>query len=166
MTPCQKLVKQEGTAKRTESMQQSSATPSYIFGFWGLRKIVACSQSSSQCLFIDPNLAISYTSYSTEVRFQDSDVFFINCNACWFLDSVTTITFHIRSHITANASAVELIGNARSGTCTRIEPPTFCLKNPNAIHPKSHGTTPSRPASAERSSPGVYNQNPGFRDGQ
>ena len=24
----------------------------YIFGFWGLRKIVACSQSSSQCLLV------------------------------------------------------------------------------------------------------------------
>ena len=53
MTPCQKLLKQEGTARRIESMQQSSATPSsYIFGFWGLRKIVACSQSSSQCLLV------------------------------------------------------------------------------------------------------------------
>ena len=51
MTPCQKLLKQEGTARRIESMQQSSATP-YIFGFWGLRKIVACSQSSSQCLLV------------------------------------------------------------------------------------------------------------------
>ena len=27
MTPCQKLLKQEGTARRIESMQQSSATP-------------------------------------------------------------------------------------------------------------------------------------------
>ena len=27
MTPCQKLLKQEGTAMRIESMQQSSATP-------------------------------------------------------------------------------------------------------------------------------------------
>ena len=26
--------------------------PPYIFGFWGLRKIVACSQSSSQCLLV------------------------------------------------------------------------------------------------------------------
>ena len=31
-------------------MQQSSATPSLHLDFWGLRKIVACSQSSSQCL--------------------------------------------------------------------------------------------------------------------
>ena len=30
MTPCQKLLKQEGTARRIESMQQSSATPPYI----------------------------------------------------------------------------------------------------------------------------------------
>ena len=27
MTPCQKLLKQEGTARRIESVQQSSATP-------------------------------------------------------------------------------------------------------------------------------------------
>ena len=27
MTPCQKLLKQEGTARRIETMQQSSATP-------------------------------------------------------------------------------------------------------------------------------------------
>ena len=26
--------------------------PPYIFGFWGLRKSVACSQSSSQCLLV------------------------------------------------------------------------------------------------------------------
>ena len=52
MTPCQKLLKQEGTAKRIESMQQSSATPSLHHGFWGLRKIVACFQSSSQFLLV------------------------------------------------------------------------------------------------------------------
>ena len=33
-------------------MQQSSATPSLHLGFWGLRKIVACSKSSSQCLLV------------------------------------------------------------------------------------------------------------------
>ena len=40
MTLCQRLLKQEGTARRIESMQQSSATPSLHLGFWGLRKIV------------------------------------------------------------------------------------------------------------------------------
>ena len=50
MTPCQKLLKQEGSA-RIESMQQSSVTPSLHLGFWGLRKIVACSQSS-HCLLV------------------------------------------------------------------------------------------------------------------
>ena len=33
-------------------MQQSSATQSLHLSFWGLRKIVACSHSSSQCLLI------------------------------------------------------------------------------------------------------------------
>ena len=33
-------------------MQQSSATQSLYFGFWGLRMIVACSHSSSQCLLV------------------------------------------------------------------------------------------------------------------
>ena len=33
-------------------MQQSSATQSLHIDFWGLRKIVACSQSSSQCLLV------------------------------------------------------------------------------------------------------------------
>ena len=33
-------------------MQQSSATPSLHHSFWGLQKIVACSQSSSQCLLV------------------------------------------------------------------------------------------------------------------
>ena len=47
-----KLLKQEGTPRRIESMQQSSATPSLHLGFGGLRKIVACSQSSSQCLLV------------------------------------------------------------------------------------------------------------------
>ena len=47
MTPCQKLLKKEGTAsaRRIESMQHSSS-------LWGLRKIVACSQSPSQCLLV------------------------------------------------------------------------------------------------------------------
>ena len=55
MTPCQKLQIQEGTARRrrSESMQQSSATQSLHLSFWGLRKIVACSHSSSsQCLLV------------------------------------------------------------------------------------------------------------------
>ena len=43
MTPCQKLLKQEGTARWIESMQQSSATLSLHLGNWGLWKIVACS---------------------------------------------------------------------------------------------------------------------------
>ena len=33
-------------------MQQSSATPSLHLSFWGLRKIVAYSHSSSQCLLV------------------------------------------------------------------------------------------------------------------
>ena len=36
MTPCQKLLKQEGTARRIESMQQSSATPSLHLWFLGV----------------------------------------------------------------------------------------------------------------------------------
>ena len=39
-------------ARRSESMQQSSATQSLHPSFWGLRKIVACSHSSSQCLLV------------------------------------------------------------------------------------------------------------------
>ena len=33
-------------------MQQSSTTTSLHLSFWGLRKIVACSHSSSQCLLV------------------------------------------------------------------------------------------------------------------
>ena len=33
-------------------MQQSSATQSLHLSFWGLRKVVACSHSSSQCLLV------------------------------------------------------------------------------------------------------------------
>ena len=40
------------TARRIESMQQSFATQSLHLAFWGLRKIVACSQSFSQCLLV------------------------------------------------------------------------------------------------------------------
>ena len=36
MTLCQKLLKQEGTARRIESMQQSSATPSLHLWFLGV----------------------------------------------------------------------------------------------------------------------------------
>ena len=36
MTPCQELLKQEGTARRIESMQQSSATPSLNLWFLGV----------------------------------------------------------------------------------------------------------------------------------
>ena len=52
MTPCQKLLKQEGTARRIESMQQSSATPKNRDEGRGLQKIAAFSQSSSQCLLV------------------------------------------------------------------------------------------------------------------
>ena len=52
MTPCQKLLKQEGTARWIESMQQSSATPKNRDVGRGLRKIVARSQSTSQCLLV------------------------------------------------------------------------------------------------------------------
>ena len=38
MTPCQKLLKQEGTARRIESMQQSSATPSLHLWFLGVEE--------------------------------------------------------------------------------------------------------------------------------
>ena len=38
--------------RRIESMQQSSATPKKQDVGIGLRKIVACSQSSSQCLLV------------------------------------------------------------------------------------------------------------------
>ena len=44
------MLKQEGTARWIESMQQSSATPENRDVGRGLRKIVACSQSTSQCL--------------------------------------------------------------------------------------------------------------------
>ena len=40
MTPCQKLLKQEGTVRRIESMQQSSETPKTQDVGWGLWKIV------------------------------------------------------------------------------------------------------------------------------
>ena len=43
---------QEGTVRRIESMQQSSATPKNQDVGRGLRKIVACSQSSLQCLLV------------------------------------------------------------------------------------------------------------------
>ena len=33
-------------------MQQSSATQSLHLSFWGLRNIVACSHSSSQCVLV------------------------------------------------------------------------------------------------------------------
>ena len=46
ITPCQRLLKQEGTARRIESMQQSSDTPKNQDVRRGLQKIVACSQSS------------------------------------------------------------------------------------------------------------------------
>ena len=36
MTPCQKLLKQEGTARRIESMQQSSTTPFLHLWFLGV----------------------------------------------------------------------------------------------------------------------------------
>ena len=47
MTLCQKLHVQEGTARRSESMQQSSATPKNQDLGIGLWKIVACSPRSA-----------------------------------------------------------------------------------------------------------------------
>ena len=53
-------------------MQQSSATPSLHLGFWGLRKIVACSQSSSQCLLV----SMVFGTVSSLLIFND----FYTCN--------------------------------------------------------------------------------------
>ena len=50
MTPCQKLLKQEGTARRIESTLPQPPKTKDVGR--GLRKIVACSQSSSQCLLV------------------------------------------------------------------------------------------------------------------
>ena len=47
-----KMLKQESTVRRIESMQQSSATPKNQDVGRGLRKIVACSQSSLQCRLV------------------------------------------------------------------------------------------------------------------
>ena len=49
MTPCQKLLKQEGTVRRIKSMQQSSATPKNLRCREG---VVARSQYSLQCLLV------------------------------------------------------------------------------------------------------------------
>ena len=46
------VLKQEGTARGIENIQQSSATPKNHDVGRGLRKIVACSRSSSQCLLV------------------------------------------------------------------------------------------------------------------
>ena len=40
------------TVETIESMHNLPQPPPYIFGFWGLRKIVACPHSSSQCLLV------------------------------------------------------------------------------------------------------------------
>ena len=55
MAPCQKLLKQEGSARRPriESMQQFSTTPKNQDARRGLQKIIVlCSQSSSHCLLV------------------------------------------------------------------------------------------------------------------
>ena len=50
MTPCQKLLKQEGTELRAcNNLPQPPKTKDVGRGLW---KIVACSQSSSQCLLV------------------------------------------------------------------------------------------------------------------
>ena len=54
-----KLLKQEGIARRIESMQQFSATPQNQDVGRGLWKIVACSQSSSQCFLVSTVLEVS-----------------------------------------------------------------------------------------------------------
>ena len=57
-------VPKTGTAKRSESMQPSSATPKNLKVGIGLRKIVACSHSSLQCLLVPTVLgSVIPTSY-------------------------------------------------------------------------------------------------------
>ena len=68
MTPCQILLKQEG------SMQQSSATPKNQDVGRGLRKIVACSQSSSQCLFVSVVFNSCFTHFFSHNYDQDTVV--------------------------------------------------------------------------------------------
>ena len=59
-------------------MQQSSATQSLHLSFWGLRKIVAYSHSSSQCLLVPTVFgmvsSLHPTSFLTSVKIIKNEV--------------------------------------------------------------------------------------------
>ena len=80
MRPCQKLLKQEDTARRIESMQQSSVTPKNQDVGRGLRKIVTCSQSSSQCLLVSIVFGTVSSLYTSYLIFND----FYTCSTHFF----------------------------------------------------------------------------------
>ena len=55
-------------------MQQSSATQSLHLSFWGLRKIVACSHSSSQCLLVPTVFGTVSSLHLTSVKIIKNEV--------------------------------------------------------------------------------------------
>ena len=64
-------------------MQQSSATQSLHLSFWGLRKIVACSHSSSQCLLVSTvSLIIFYPGLALTAVCGETYVVHIHVHAC------------------------------------------------------------------------------------
>ena len=78
-------------------MQQSSATQSLHLSFWGLRKIVACSHSSSQCLLVSTVFGTVSSLHPTS--FLMIFILVYNVSRDWCMH-----TFSCKLHMTLEAS--------------------------------------------------------------
>ena len=71
-------------------MQLSSATQSLHLSFWGLRKIVACSHSSSQCLLVSTVFGMVSSLHPTSFLMIFIPVETETQDICHHLDQIAT----------------------------------------------------------------------------
>ena len=112
MTPCQKLLKQEGTARRIESMKQSSATPSLHLWFLGVAE--DCCMLS--ILLAVPSCFNSFWHGVIPTSYFD----FYTCNSTITISPVNTTdsaNYTCTASVTATDSS-ELIVNSSSVNVT------------------------------------------------
>ena len=133
MTPCQKLLKQEGTARRIESMQQSSATQSLHLWFLGV---------AEDCCMLSILLAVPscFNSFWHGVIPTSYFIFndFYTCNMCthvhystrslhstriwleWYIWSATVIHNRLLNCIGLSATWDVLLSSHIRHNCTHI----------------------------------------------
>ena len=80
-------------------MQQSSATQSLHLSFWGLRKIVACYHSSSQCLLVSTVFGTVSSLHPTSFLMIFTLVYILHVAGAHYLIIIHTCTCTKTKHV-------------------------------------------------------------------